>query len=51
LKYGCKDFYPERRKELTDHFGGITAYIHSPAIGLWKEEDDKTVKDEIVEPI
>ncbi|WP_207422078.1 hypothetical protein [Desertivirga brevis] len=36
------------RKELADKFGGITTYTRSPAIGLWKENDNKIVRDEIV---
>ena len=40
--------YADIRKELTEKFGGITTYTHSPATGLWKEAADKTVKDEII---
>jgi len=36
------------RNELTDAFGGITAYLRSPAVGAWKESDDKISQDEIV---
>lgn len=36
------------RKELTERFGGLTAYIRSPATGLWKESSETTVRDEIV---
>lgn len=35
------------RKELTEKFGGLTAYSRAPAQGLWKK-DDKTVRDDIV---
>ncbi len=28
--------------ELTERFGGITAYMRSPAVGLWKEQKDNT---------
>ena len=40
--------YDERvARELTDRFGGLTAYARSPARGLW--EDDGTVKrDDII---
>ncbi|MDB5014326.1 MAG: hypothetical protein JWQ25_2528, partial [Daejeonella sp.] len=40
--------YIKIREELTDKFGGITAYSRLPAVGLWKENPDKTVKDDIV---
>ena len=36
------------KQELTDKFGGITTYSRSPATGLWKENEDKTVKDDII---
>jgi len=36
------------RKELADKFGGITTYTRSPAVGLWKETENKTVRDEII---
>ena len=35
------------RFELTQEFGGITAYTRSPAVGLWKEDGNVT-RDEIV---
>ena len=35
------------RRELTDRFGGLTAFTRAPAEGLWKD-GDKTVKDAIV---
>jgi len=34
--------------ELTEHFGGITTYVRSPAKGLWKESSTSTVHDDIV---
>jgi hypothetical protein len=36
------------RHDLADRFGGITTYVRSPAHGLWKETDSKTVHDDIV---
>jgi hypothetical protein len=36
------------QQELTESFGGITSFVRSPAIGLWKENDQKTVRDEII---
>ncbi len=33
--------------ELTDRFGGVTAYTRSPATGLWQSEGD-TVRDTVV---
>ena len=42
------NYYADIRKELTEKFGGITTYTRSPATGLWKEEENKTVKDNII---
>ena len=30
--------FAQVRAELTEHFGGVTAYTRSPATGLWKTE-------------
>lgn len=35
------------RGELTDRFGGVTAYLQSPASGLWRAENE-TVQDRLV---
>ena len=45
--------FPERdfadvRETLTERFGGVTAYHRAPAEGLWKEDDDSTLRDDIV---
>lgn len=39
--------FAEVHAELTERFGGITAYVRSPAAGLWKEHDE-TVRDDVV---
>ncbi len=36
------------KEELTEKFGGITIYQRAPAVGLWKENESKTVRDEII---
>jgi hypothetical protein len=36
------------RKELTERFGGVTAYRRSPAEGLWKESGGEVNRDEVV---
>jgi hypothetical protein len=35
-------------KELTERFGGATAYDRAPAKGLWKPNPQETVHDTIV---
>ncbi len=39
--------YAQIRDELAERFGGITAYVRSPAEGLWRAPGN-TVCDEIV---
>jgi hypothetical protein len=45
-------FQPEAftdvRRELTDRFGGVTAYARAPARGIWKESDGTLIRDEII---
>jgi hypothetical protein len=36
------------RNELTERFGGVTAYLRSPAEGLWKETDGDVARDDVV---
>ncbi|HEX3146389.1 MAG TPA: hypothetical protein VHQ64_20605 [Pyrinomonadaceae bacterium] len=36
------------RDELTEAFGGVTAYSRSPAVGLWQEDDATVNRDEVV---
>jgi hypothetical protein len=36
------------RVELTERFGGVTAYTRSPATGLWKREDEEIERDQVV---
>jgi len=34
--------------ELTDRFGGVTAYTRAPATGLWEEPSGAKVRDDVV---
>ena len=36
------------RTELTDAFGGVTAYQRTPATGLWEDGDDSVCRDDLV---
>jgi hypothetical protein len=40
--------YRRVRDELTDRFGGLTAFTRAPAQGLWQDRPGDTVRDEIV---
>jgi hypothetical protein len=36
------------RTELAHRFGGVTAFMRAPAVGLWKDDDGVARRDEIV---
>jgi hypothetical protein len=38
----------ETRRELADRFNGLTAYLRSPAKGLWTAPDGHTEQDDVV---
>ena len=40
-------YYTKVRRELTDKFGGLTAFTRAPAQGLWKNEGE-TKRDDIL---
>ena len=40
--------YESIKQLLTSKFDGLTIYQRSPAIGLWKENNHKTIKDDII---
>jgi len=41
-----KELLLKVHSELTERFGGVTAFLHSPTLGAWKEEGS-TVRDEV----
>ena len=40
--------FVQLRDELTDRFGGVTAFVRSPAQGTWKEDSGAVDRDEVV---
>jgi hypothetical protein len=46
VPFGRQDF-EQVSAELTDRFGGVTAFIRSPAAGLWAEEGE-TRRDDVI---
>ena len=36
------------RTELTDSFGGVTAFVRSPASGAWEDEGGQVQRDQVV---
>ena len=43
-----RGLYRQVATELTDQFGGLTAYTRAPAQGLWEESEGRVSRDEIV---
>jgi hypothetical protein len=42
-----EELFGKVRRELTERFGGLTAFTRAPAQGLWKDEGE-TKRDDIV---
>jgi hypothetical protein len=36
------------RRELTERFGGVTAYTRAPAEGTWADPDGRTHRDDVI---
>ena len=36
------------RAELTEAFGGVTAFVRSPAVGAWEADDGGVCRDDVV---
>jgi hypothetical protein len=36
------------RRELTEKFGGVTAYVRAPASGVWKRPEGEVDVDEMI---
>jgi hypothetical protein len=43
-----REAYTRVHRELTERFGGVTAFLQSPAAGAWKEDGGGTAHDELV---
>jgi len=41
-------YFNKVRAELTQRFGGVTAFVRSPAVGVWKEQSDTTNRDDVI---
>ena len=40
--------FAEVRDELTERFGGVTAYSRSPATGLWKNTEAEVEREQVI---
>jgi len=45
---GEREVFDEVMHELTERFGGVTAYTRAPAAGVWKSPSESTERDDIV---
>jgi hypothetical protein len=36
------------RRELTERFGGVTAFVRAPASGLWRDDEGNVRRDDVV---
>jgi hypothetical protein len=43
-----REHFARVRDELTERFGGLTAFTRSPAEGLWRAEGERTARDDVV---
>jgi hypothetical protein len=47
-KRNPKRRFDQTTRELTEKFGGLTAYTRAPAHGFWKQTSKRTVRDDVV---
>jgi hypothetical protein len=43
-----KSIFDQIWSELTDTFRGVTAFLRSPAVGLWEDQSGKVQRDDVV---
>lgn len=43
-----RDLFVQVRRELTNRFGGVTAYTRAPAEGMWESPDGDVHRDDVV---
>jgi hypothetical protein len=43
----AKNEFDRVRSELTERFGGVTAFLRSPAVGLWEDETGDIRRDDL----
>ncbi len=46
-RFAARD-YVELARELTERFGGVTAYARAPASGLWDDPQGGHTRDELI---
>lgn len=43
-----KKLVDQVREELVEQFGGVTAFVRSPAVGLWEDDDGDVSRDDVI---
>ena len=44
-----REAFDKLRAQLIERFGGLTAFVQSPALGLWKDaQNGKTERDDMI---
>jgi hypothetical protein len=43
-----RQLYDALAHDLTERFGGVTAYTRAPASGLWEAESGRKIRDDMV---
>ena len=41
-------YFDQVRLELTQQFGGVTAFVRSPAVGFWKDNEEDITRDDVI---
>lgn len=44
----AREAFEQVRAELTERFGGVTAYVRSPAVGAWEDADGDVQRDDVL---
>ena len=44
----ARAYFDQVRHELTDRFGGVTAFVRSPAVGVWKDDEQDITRDDVI---
>ena len=42
------EYFQSLRSRLAESFGGVTAFMRSPAIGLWQDDNERIDRDDLV---
>ena len=42
-----KAYFDQARSELTGRFGGVTAFLRSPAVGAWQDPSGEVCRDDV----